>query len=271
MLMKVFLLGRPGSGKSAAARSIIKQAQQQGWLTTYINDYDILYRWFVHEQHLPESERRYFKPTERGGFDVADFSVLRLALEEVQKRVQKHMDPLKRKLVLIEFARGDYREVLYAFGPEFLHDAYFLYFDADIDACIERVRERSLHPCKRSDHFVSEWIMKTYYGKENKPYILGHLARDYQLDEQRVVVIDNTGTLESFLDEMKGFSALLFGQNPSRPRQTTPASEAVSQQEPVPRRKTGPLALPLPSLGQSTECLGYKRLRSATSIDDKIS
>src|SRR6266581_8781745 len=42
MLVKLFILGRPGSGKSSAAGIIATIARCRGWNTIHINDYDIL-------------------------------------------------------------------------------------------------------------------------------------------------------------------------------------------------------------------------------------
>src|SRR5579875_148486 len=193
MSVKLFLLGRPGSGKSMAARYMLKLASRKGLATGRINDYSILYQWFQVERHRSNVEHRYFQERERDGFDVIDFSVLRLALEEIQKRIIRNSSP--GKLIFIEFARDNYSEVLQVFDRDFLRDAYFLFLDAPVPLCVERVYKRSLHPKTVDDHFVSKEIIEGYYGMDCRSYIETKLASEYLLDETKVRVIDNNGTV----------------------------------------------------------------------------
>ena len=220
MALKVFVLGRPGSGKSTATHRIAKSAQRRDLSTTRINDYEILHKWFRQERDHPRNGYKYFCPTDHNGFDVIDFSVLPLALQEVEKRVQIHSSS-KVNLVLIEFARDDYCEVLRTFSYNFLHDAYFLFLNAEIDICIQRVHERITYPATPDDHFVSDGIIKSYYHKDNKPYIISQLAQDYNLDDKRVRVIDNTVSHDSFLQKIDDFFDFLFSQELETSRKTS--------------------------------------------------
>lgn len=254
MAVTVFILGRPGSGKSAAAHRITKLAQRKDWASTHICDYVILHKWFLSEKHNSLIKYRYFRPTEHNGFDVIDFSILRKALEEVERRVQKHLSS-KKKLILIEFARGDYSEVLRTFSNEVLHNAYFLFLDSDIDTCIQRVRARTSHPTTVHDHYVSEKIFRSYYHKDNKSYILSQFAKDYDLDNRRVKVIDNAGSWDDFMRQIKEFTDALFvEQELSISRESSNSLEVLSKQESGKRRKTGPLSGAFPSLGAPTCC-----------------
>ncbi len=209
MAVKVFLIGRPGSGKSTAAHYISKQVHRQKCSTTHIYDYTILHSWFMAEMYNPRNKHKYFHPRGHDGFDVLDFSVLSKALEEVERKARKYMS-FRRRLVLIEFARDDYSEVLRTFSDDFLQDAYFLYFDADIKTCIERVRERSLHPTTEYDHFVSTEIITSYYDKDNKPYMFSQFGQEYHVDNKRVEIIDNTGSRQDFLRQISAFTDALF-------------------------------------------------------------
>src|SRR2546423_1930885 len=137
MTVKVFVLGRPGSGKSTGARIIVSNAQRRGWSVIRINDFDILKEMFQADIH---HER--FLPAAHGGFDVIDFSVLDTALEEVERRVRDQMFGIGKKLITIEFARDDYSEALRLFSCDFLQDAYFLFIDAHIETCIQRIHRR---------------------------------------------------------------------------------------------------------------------------------
>jgi len=64
MTVKVFILGRPGSGKSTAARRIAKLVQHKGWSPVRISDYDILYNMFQREKNSPNIELKYFVTTQ---------------------------------------------------------------------------------------------------------------------------------------------------------------------------------------------------------------
>src|SRR5215471_15205714 len=108
MSVKLFILGRPGSGKSTAARHVSKVAHDNGWFAAHIDDYKILYSKFK-----TDVEHQRFRPTEQDGFDVIDSSVLDESLNEMAERVRKmtrHLE--KERLIIIEFARGDHRKAL---------------------------------------------------------------------------------------------------------------------------------------------------------------
>ena len=144
MLVKLFILGRPGSGKSSAAGIIATIARCRGWNTTHINDYDIL-----KEMAQADTAHKNFRQTEHGGFDVQDFSVLDIALKDVEKRAQ-HRSLEQDTLVIIEFARDDYSKALKWFSSGFLQDAYFLFMHLDLDTCVQRIQKRITYTYYRS-------------------------------------------------------------------------------------------------------------------------
>src|SRR5437868_2129522 len=105
MKAKVFIVGRPGSGKSTAAHCLAMWAKDFGYLTTHINDYDIL-----KEMFRADTDHKQFRPTEHGGFDAIDLSVLDTALKEVEGKAQESLSSQAMHLVTIEFARDDYHD-----------------------------------------------------------------------------------------------------------------------------------------------------------------
>ena len=169
MFTKLFVLGRPGSGKTTASYRIKERAEERGWSVNRVRDYKILQNMFQNEN---ENERKKFRSTEHNGFDVVDFSVLDTALLEVERLVKLYMLTRKEKtLAIIEFARDDYKTALEIFSPHFLHDTHILFVDANIDLCIQRIYKRVLHVDEPDNHFISETIMKEYYGKDNREYM----------------------------------------------------------------------------------------------------
>jgi ABC-type oligopeptide transport system ATPase subunit len=111
MIQIVFLIGRPGSGKSTVAQLIQMFAIDRGWIALYVNDYKLLQQMFFQEKAGPtfpkESKFSPSGPKECNGFDVRDFSVLDTVLEMMadQVRKEKQTSTEEKKLVLIEFAR----------------------------------------------------------------------------------------------------------------------------------------------------------------------
>jgi len=209
MLVKLFILGRPGSGKSSAAGIIATIAQCRGWITFHINDYDIL-----KEMAQADSAQKIFHLTEHGGFNVRNFSVLDVALRELEKRAQ-HLSLEQDTLIIIEFARDDYSKALKWFSPGFLQDAYFLFMHLDLDTCVERIQKRITYtytdPPISDNHYVSEEIVRGYYHKDNRQYIEDSLKTDYGI-MKLIRIIDNSGSLLELLDNVLWFLDIIFWQ-----------------------------------------------------------
>ncbi len=200
--VKVFILGLPGCGKSTAARHIQRLGKGYGWSTIRFNDYDIL-----HEMFQADLDRKQFWPTAHNGFDVHDLSVFDTALEKLETKVQQRecLLPRNNELVINEFARDNYCESLKCFSKSFLHNAYFLFLDVDIETCKQRIRERVVHPVTPDDYFVSEFIFDSYYQYDNRQYMSCNFASDYGIDERNVEVIDNQGSQEELLKKVADF------------------------------------------------------------------
>ncbi len=206
--VKVFVLGRPGSGKTTAVNRLIELAKERDWNTRRIKDYEIL-----HSMFLADTEHKKFLPTAHGGFDVIDFSVLDIALGKLEKKVKWHelKFSFKNELIIIEFARNDYHEALKQFDPDFLRDSFFFFIDADIDTCIQRIRDRvACSTATEDNHYVSEHIIRHYYSKDNWKYMANNLKRDYGISEQRVEAIYNMDSLQEFIHKVDLFASGIF-------------------------------------------------------------
>jgi shikimate kinase len=205
MSITVFVLGRPGSGKSTAAHYLNKLLRLQDWSTSHFNDYDILLEMF-----RADTERKRFRATAHNGFDAIDLNVLDEALVELEKRVQTRIP--HTDLVTIEFARDDYRRALRQFSSPFLQDSYFLFLDADIETCLRRVHERVARSRSTDDHpSFSDEIFRRYYARDNKGYMSYALQTDFSL-KQPVTLIENSGSLEQFLLNIEHFAQELCRQ-----------------------------------------------------------
>lgn len=201
MAVKLFVLGLPGSGKSTVARNISTFLNVRNWETTRFNDYAILQKMF-----RDDTKGKQFKPAKHAGFDIFDFTVLDMALQRLELEIKEYISSTKsNEIILIEFSRNNYRKAFRQFSHEFLHDAYFLYLDVDTKTCKKRIRERIANPGTDDDFFVSEYIFRTYYNKDNGRHIPRFLKRNYKIDKQRVIIIDNNGPLESSATRINWF------------------------------------------------------------------
>jgi adenylate kinase family enzyme len=201
---KVFVLGRPGSGKSTVARHMIELASRRGYQSLFVQDYDILYKMF-----LKDSEHERFRPTDRGGFDVLDYTVLDSALQQMEKEIEDVLTLKRTDMVCIEFARNDYRAALNLFSPMFLRNAYFFFIDSDLEFCIRRVQERVTDPPLPDHHFVSEYVMRTYYSNNNWEYMSQQCKKENKHCEE-IIAVRNDGTLSGLLDEVDDFAERIF-------------------------------------------------------------
>ena len=167
MLIKLFVLGRPGSGKSTAIRRIIELAGRWNYSAHHIKDYDILL-----EMYKQDVRHEKFCPADWDGFDVTEFSVLDTALKRLEAKVENSEEVSlsfeRDEIVMIEFARDDYVQALSNFSHDFLKGAYFLFVETRLETCIERIHSRRASTSPDSDHHsVSDFIMRNYYYTDN--------------------------------------------------------------------------------------------------------
>ncbi len=186
---KVFILGRPGSGKSTAAKFLQCYFKQQGRSTFHINDYTIL-------QHMfrEDVEHKLFRPTANNGFDALYPFVLDNALKKVEEQVEEHLSDTD--IVTIEFARDDYSHALRQFNPDFVENAYVLFMNADLELCLQRVHSRVKYSATNDDHpSFSDEIFRAYYQNDNLFYIQDILPQEFAIHKP-AIVLNNSGKLE---------------------------------------------------------------------------
>jgi len=187
------------------ARLIEMFAKENGWSAEYINDYQLLQKMFLQEKEepIPHEERKFSPsgPDGCNGFDVIDFSVLdtviKMMAEEVEawegenESEEENKSGKEDKLCLIEFARDSYHDALQLVGSNLLQDAHLLYLDVDLESCIGRNH-------RRSDHFISDEIMRTYYRNDDWSRVMYNLQHNFDKS-----VICNTGTFQDLEQEVE--------------------------------------------------------------------
>jgi len=198
----LFILGLPGSGKSAIARHIGRYVRNKGRGIKRFNDYRIL-----HEMFDQDTEQKQFKSAEPGGFDVIDENAFDKALHELERKVKKCLssNATSRKIVIIEFARNNYRRAFEQFSSGFLESSCFLYLDVEVEVCKQRIRDRVAKPRHKDDYPVSEYIFETYYYGDDGEHISLYLENNHKIEQHRVLAIDNNGPLKSVGKRVNSF------------------------------------------------------------------
>jgi len=207
-VLKLFILGLPGSGKSSVARYTASYLEDRNWKSIHFSDHVILQRMF----HT-DSEGKLFRPTDHGGFDILDLNafdmalqVLDTALQVLEQEVNQQLLSAKQeKIVLVEFSRNDYLRAFQQFSDTFLRDAHFLHLDVDKETCKRRIFERVANPSSEDDFYVSDYIFQHYYNGDDGQEIPQILERNYRIDKQRIKVIKNNGSFDDIVEEINEF------------------------------------------------------------------
>lgn len=220
MVVKVFVLGRPGSGKSSAAYCIAGFAWRRKWSVIRFKDYDILQKKFKED-----TEHNKFRPADHGGFEILDFSVFDEVSEEVERQVQEYLSSANTgDLIIIEFARHDYSKALRSFSAEFLQNAYFLFIETDVETCIHRIHKRVAHHRTEDDNFVPDDVLRNYYSKDNRQYISSRFTSEYGINKL-VEIIDNVGSQYEFAENVYRFVERIFEQEAALVHTLAPAAK----------------------------------------------
>ena len=221
MAEKLFLLGRPGSGKSTVRRYITKIAQHEIWSPYPISDTKIL-----QDMCAADREHIHIRPTECGGFEVLDFSILDNALKIIEGRVEKALErhELDRpRIAIIEFARRDYVQALSQFAPSFLKDAHFLILESDVDTCMERIYERTKFPMFDDDTNVPANIMTGYYQADPTHETVRQLQETLRLNSHQIQLMRTDGPRDECLyDCIRPFARTLMMPDSQSRRITGP-------------------------------------------------
>lgn len=199
MPKKLFIIGRPGSGKTTAADFITSFVKSEHFLVQKFNDYDILRQM----SHIDTMHSR-FLPTEHDGFDVIDFSVLDEALQMIEQVVKASEHSYN--FVTIEFARDGYDNAMRLFSEDFLRDSYFIYLETSVEICLTRIHDRVAISVTSGDHpSLSDKKFREYYGANGKQYIETTFKTEYDLEDGQVIVIQNEGTKKEFTRELEQY------------------------------------------------------------------
>ncbi len=211
MLIILFIVGPPGSGKSEAYRIICSYLR--GQRVERINDYAFLLRMYEEDvQHV------YFYPmTENKGLTVKDFQIVNRALEVENKQIRAKADDYTQStrqddfLLIVEFSRNNYHLAFDHFDIDIVANALFLFITAEKRECHIRLEKRVTEPPTEDNHNVPPEILRDYYDKA-LPYTPDDLFADFGVPLERSKVIDNNGTKEQFRERIGHFIDTKFRQ-----------------------------------------------------------
>jgi len=192
----VFLLGRPGCGKSFVYETIVRSLMETGKYERVkrMDDFPILKELLGKDTTFKRHVRK------AGGFEVTDWTIV----DEVLATINRRLPAVKKKndLVFVEFARDNYLSALKNFSASTFAKALVLYIYCPFEICLAR-NEKRFKERKGSvldDHIVPPDLMNTYYRADdieeiylkNREKLNGFFTADY-------IVIDNSKESVTFL------------------------------------------------------------------------
>ncbi|MEW6556186.1 MAG: hypothetical protein AB1349_02400 [Elusimicrobiota bacterium] len=202
----VFLLGRPGCGKSVVYKILKEIVEKKKIFCPRRDDFltlkEILARDSDFKRHILKD----------GGFAVTDWSVVDEALKELCQLVKK--ERADNKIIFIEFARDNYCHAFENFTKDVLNDSLILYIYSTFEECYKRnvarfqksqcsprIHSEVSHASqyevdfanRHDDHIVPLDLMKTYYKTDD--YEEAYIRSEKELMKlvpTKTVVLDST-------------------------------------------------------------------------------
>ncbi len=159
----VFLLGRPGCGKSVIYEMLTEKLKKRGLAKEFmrIDDFPILKELFDKDVHFKRHRRK------AGGFEVTDWSIVDEVLKVVNERIKKLEK--ENRMIFVEFARNNYLQALENFTPEVLSKSLILYIFAPYQVCYQRNIKRFQEKGGEDldSHIVPPDLMEAYYKEDD--------------------------------------------------------------------------------------------------------
>jgi adenylate kinase family enzyme len=201
---KVFLLGRPGSGKTTAFDYIRKAARDEKLQFTHHREYTTL------QEMMQSDSKSKFRPAKYGGFEILDDSVFEESARRFEKRLRDYLDTApEEEFIFIELARKEYKESMHYFNLDFLQDSYFLFIEADVETCVKRIHSRVAQSASTGNHFVPDHVLRDYYFQDNIEYMSSDFKTDFDIRKE-VKTIDNRRSIDQFYAKVSDFAYTMF-------------------------------------------------------------
>jgi len=154
----VFLLGRPGCGKSVVYQLLADRIRREKLADEVMrfDDFPVL-------KEIAEQDKEFKKHVRsEGGFTITDRSIYDDVLKEMNRRIKWLRKP--GRLIFIEFSRSGYARALKNFDREVLDRSLIVYIYCPYEICLERNIRRFKEGAKNLDeHIVPRDLMEKYY------------------------------------------------------------------------------------------------------------
>lgn len=200
----VFIMGRTGSGKSTTARFLAEIAQDLGWSIKTLNDYPIL-----REMYETDTGSRYrFRPADHNGFEVLDLSVYGLAIQKLARQLRSYHPENDQTLITVEFTSNNYLDALRLFDETLLRGAHFVFLNADLPTCMERISRRIFHRTTADDYHVIENVLLRHYPSPYMPLRIG---------KEKAKFIPNMASIDELKNEVQSLAPALLERSKYKP------------------------------------------------------
>ena len=158
MFSYIFLLGRPGCGKSVVYQLLADRIRREKLADEVMrfDDFPVL-------KEIAEQDKEFKKHVRsEGGFTITDRSIYDDVLKEMNRRIKRLRKP--DRLIFIEFSRSGYAQALKNFDREVLGQSLIVYIYCPYEVCLERNIRRFKEGAKNLDeHIVPRDLMDKYY------------------------------------------------------------------------------------------------------------
>lgn len=200
MFSYIFLLGRPGCGKSVVYRLLADQIRREKRAdeVTRLDDFPVL-------KEIAERDKEFKKHVRaEGGFQITDRSIYDDVLKEMNHRIKGLRKP--GKLIFVEFSRKSYAQALKNFDRDVLDQSLIVYIYCQYEVCLERNIRRFKEGAKDLDeHIVPRDLMEEYYRYDDYEELF--LKSEAELRKQApapIVVVKNDAEGLGGLEEELG-------------------------------------------------------------------
>lgn len=183
--MFIFLLGRPGSGKSEIFRRLSKKIVAVGFAKKCLKLDDFSYLWTIFQEDERTGKWQRSRKIADGNYLVTDDSVWDDILCQLDS--QTRVKAREGLYLFLEFARPNYRRAVRIFSPEVLNSAIILYVDCPFNECWRRNVERHKRAVLAGIdvHLVSrEQMEKTYLNDDAEKLLKNPPCPAYRLDNR---------------------------------------------------------------------------------------
>ena len=218
MLYKyVFLLGRPGCGKSALYRELEKRIRESGQAQTFerVDDFPKVWAKLQADDALERAgkTRLYSQRTADGGY-LTNKGVLNGILKEVNSDVLKIDKP--DHVVFIEFSRSSYIRAFQSFDTSILEHCIAIYIQVSFDICWARnvARHGAASAKGGDDHLLGRETMEKIFLYDDQDAFVQHM----QEQDIPILVVNNEAQGKEHLrKQVQELLKTLFQADPSHP------------------------------------------------------